>query len=487
MYAVFAAMPDADPAHYVRGQYDGYRDDRRGRAGLDDRDLRGAAPGDRQLALVGRAVLHPHRQVPAGHADRAAAGLPAAAAARLPRRPGRARPSRARSSSGSTRRPGSGCSSRRSAAGSPTAEQFALDLEFAEQGGEGPTPYEVLLHAAMRGRQHPLHAAGQRRADLARARSRCSTPSHRGPAVREGELGPGGGRRAASRTTAAGTARGWGHEHADRSRSDGAQPMAAARDPERRGAVAVPADRRLRVPVGLPHRRAGRARRRDRLAVRAALRLAERVRHAARPRGRHVPARAVRHQPPRRRARTSRAPTRSSRPGRRRPAWVEVRDALTMGPRRGDDTITPHTRPPADDDAEHLLVRTVVCLEGSVGDRARLRAGVRLRARRRRSGRSSDDELPHGRRDAARGQTIRLRTDMALGIEGNRVRARHVAAAAASSCSARCRGPRAWPAPADVDDAIARLAATTRYWRELAGPRAASRTIAGATRSSARR
>src|SRR5947208_12408690 len=29
--------------------------------------------------------------------------------------------------------------------------------------------------------------------------------------------------------------------------------------------------------------------------------------------------------------------------------WAVVRDALTMGPRRGEDTITPHTRPPADD------------------------------------------------------------------------------------------------------------------------------------------
>ena len=46
--------------------------------------------------------------------------------------------------------------------------------------------------------------------------------------------------------------------------------------------------------------------------------------------------------------------------------WVVVRDALTMGPRAGDDAITPHTRPPADDDADHLLVRTVECLEGSV-------------------------------------------------------------------------------------------------------------------------
>ena len=30
------------------------------------------------------------------------------------------------------------------------------------------------------------------------------------------------------------------------------------------------------------------------------------------------------------------------------------------------DTVTPHTRPPADDDADHMLVRTVECLEGAV-------------------------------------------------------------------------------------------------------------------------
>ena len=82
----FRAIADADPAHYVRGQYDGYRDDRRGRAGLDDRDLRRAAARHRELALVGRAVLHPHGQAPAGHPDRAAAGLQARRRASASRR-----------------------------------------------------------------------------------------------------------------------------------------------------------------------------------------------------------------------------------------------------------------------------------------------------------------------------------------------------------------------------------------------------------------
>ena len=36
-------------------------------------------------------------------------------------------------------------------ANAPAAEPITLDMEFAEEGGEGATPYEVLLHAAMVG------------------------------------------------------------------------------------------------------------------------------------------------------------------------------------------------------------------------------------------------------------------------------------------------------------------------------------------------
>jgi alpha,alpha-trehalase len=42
--------------------------------------------------------------------------------------------------------------------------------------------------------------------------------------------------------------------------------------------------------------------------------------------------------------------------------WVVVRDALTMGHTRRQDQVTPHTRPPADYDGDHMLVRTVHCL-----------------------------------------------------------------------------------------------------------------------------
>ena len=107
--------------------------------------------------------------------------------------------------------------------------------------------------------------------------------------------------------------------------------------------------------------------------------------------------------------------------------WVLVRDALTMGPREGEDEITPHTRPPADDDGDHMLVRTVRCMEGTVEIELVCEPVFDY-------GRSPAEwTLVDGSRHAAdasgAGQTIRLQTDLALGVEGNRVRARRILSA----------------------------------------------------------
>ena len=67
------------PKNVVRGQFRGYRNEPGVAAGFADRDLRRAAAGDRFLALAGRAVLHPRRQVPAGDVHR---GRSSACAAR---------------------------------------------------------------------------------------------------------------------------------------------------------------------------------------------------------------------------------------------------------------------------------------------------------------------------------------------------------------------------------------------------------------------
>ena len=148
--SLFRAVKPADPAHYVRGQYDGYRGDRRRRARLDDRDVRRAPARDRELALVGRAVLHPHRQAASGDPDRAPARLQAPAAARLRG----VRPAARAEPAGDQARSLDGRAARRSTRVGRTpaaAAPIELDMEFADEGGEGATPYEVLLHAAMVG------------------------------------------------------------------------------------------------------------------------------------------------------------------------------------------------------------------------------------------------------------------------------------------------------------------------------------------------
>ena len=105
--AAFRAINEADPAHYVRGQYDGYRsiDGVVGR--LHDRDLLCPAARGRELALVGRALLHPHGQANADHADRVAARLQAAAPPRLRelRSPPRIQPGRDQAGSDDGRAP----------------------------------------------------------------------------------------------------------------------------------------------------------------------------------------------------------------------------------------------------------------------------------------------------------------------------------------------------------------------------------------------
>jgi len=149
--------------------------------------------------------------------------------------------------------------------------------------------------------------------------------------------------------------------------------------------------------------------------------------------------------------------------------WVVVRDALTMGPRHGEDEVTPHTRPPADDDADHLLVRTVTCIDGRVEielvcepvfDYGRTLAEWTL-----------VDGSRHAADASGAGQTIRLRTDMGMGIEGNRVRARHVLQEGDQLYCA-LSWAEGLAAPQNVDEANAHLVATTRYWRAwLAGAR----------------
>jgi GH15 family glucan-1,4-alpha-glucosidase len=66
------------------------------------------------------------------------------------------------------------------------------------------------------------------------------------------------------------------------------------------------------------------------------------------------------------------------------------------------------------------------------------------------------------------GQTIRLRTDMAVGVEGNRVRARHVIREGEQLYCA-LSWAEGLEAPADAAEAGAQIAATVHFWRSWLG------------------
>jgi GH15 family glucan-1,4-alpha-glucosidase len=145
--------------------------------------------------------------------------------------------------------------------------------------------------------------------------------------------------------------------------------------------------------------------------------------------------------------------------------WVVVRDALTMGTRAGEDAVTPHTRPPADDDADHTLVRTVVCLDGQVEVELVCEPIFDY-------GRDEAKWTVHddGHSAVATGGelSIGLNTDLSVGVEGERVRARHVVKAGERAyCSLSWAHDLA--GPADVDEAEARIDATVRFWRGWLG------------------
>ncbi|MGH3084368.1 MAG: glycoside hydrolase family 15 protein, partial [Gaiellaceae bacterium] len=121
---------------------------------------------------------------------------------------------------------------------------------------------------------------------------------------------------------------------------------------------------------------------------------------------------------------------------------------------------------PADDDADHMLVRTVECIEGSVEVELICEPAFDY-------GRTPAEwTAVDGGRQAADAtgaeQTIRLRSDLPLGIEANRVRARHILKPGESAYCA-LSWAKDLVAPADAEQAKARIDATIRFWRSWLG------------------
>jgi len=149
--------------------------------------------------------------------------------------------------------------------------------------------------------------------------------------------------------------------------------------------------------------------------------------------------------------------------------WLLVRDALSIGPTSGPDVVTPHSRPPYDDDADHLFVRTVECLDGHVD--IELVCEPAFDYGRTPATWSFVDSDQHVADGSGAGTTVRLRSDMAMGIEGNRIRGRRrLKRGQTAYCVLSWADQLA--TPGSYADALACVDNTTAYWRNwLTGAR----------------
>jgi glucose-6-phosphate 1-dehydrogenase len=149
LFSVFRAMPEADPAHYVRGQYEGYR------------TIDGVAEDSTTETYAAlRLEIYNWRWSGVPFFIRTGKRLPVTQTElrvvfRRPPKLGFVGWRRSPEPAEMVVKldPSTGIRMLVDAQRHETVEpeQITMDMEFAEEGGEGPTPYEVLLHAALVG------------------------------------------------------------------------------------------------------------------------------------------------------------------------------------------------------------------------------------------------------------------------------------------------------------------------------------------------
>jgi alpha,alpha-trehalase len=144
--------------------------------------------------------------------------------------------------------------------------------------------------------------------------------------------------------------------------------------------------------------------------------------------------------------------------------WIIVQDCLVMGPWRHEDSVsTSHVRPPTDYDAEHTLLRLVRCVTGAVElvlDCEPAFHYGREHARWSHTGRG----LHQVQIQPAGGDlSLTLTSDVRLGVEGRRVRARTLLREGDVRFCALSWGSGS--PPADSDEARQRLTWTAHHWQ----------------------
>ncbi len=145
--------------------------------------------------------------------------------------------------------------------------------------------------------------------------------------------------------------------------------------------------------------------------------------------------------------------------------WLCVLDGLTIGEWHDNKHGSSHTRAPTDFDADHLLVRYVQCVQGQVQVELLCEPMLEYGAKPAQWSVVDTGEGGGFALDAADGETeFRLYSDMHMGIEGNRVHARHTMVEGEQRfCAISWTEARGGPRTAE--QAKVCLDRTTHFWR----------------------
>jgi GH15 family glucan-1,4-alpha-glucosidase len=145
--------------------------------------------------------------------------------------------------------------------------------------------------------------------------------------------------------------------------------------------------------------------------------------------------------------------------------WVIVRDALCIGPWHHDDERShSHRRSPTDHDADHVLLRLIECVQGSAEIKLECEPAFDY------GGLAVDWEYTgtgYGEAVArSEGMNLQLKmvTDLRLGFEGPRARARTTMREGDVAFAAL--GWSEHGMPSTYEEALERLARTQRFWQE---------------------
>jgi GH15 family glucan-1,4-alpha-glucosidase len=144
--------------------------------------------------------------------------------------------------------------------------------------------------------------------------------------------------------------------------------------------------------------------------------------------------------------------------------WVIVRDVLLIGPWHHEDELSrTHRRAPTDYDADHVLLRTIRCVNGEV--QIVVECEPRFDYGRRPARWSYTDRAYHQVRADGSGTEpdLLLTTDLRLGIEGPRAMARTLLKEGESRFCALSWSEH--PPPTTMEEAEGRLVWTAHHWQ----------------------